>query len=64
MQKVVAHRPPLAYTLGMKENNSFQFVTLDKIIADAKAKREQEKKEHEKTMALLNSLKNKSIFAK
>jgi hypothetical protein len=43
---------------------TIQFPTLDKIIADAKAKREQEKKEHEKTMALLNSLKNKSIFAK
>ncbi len=48
----------------MKEITSVQFPTLDKIIADAKAKREQEKREHEKTMALLNSLKNKSIFAK
>lgn len=48
----------------MKEITTVQFPTLDKIIADAKAKREQEKKEHEKTMALLNSLKNKSIFAK
>jgi len=48
----------------MKEITTVQFPTLDKIIADAKAKREQEKREHEKTMALLNSLKNKSIFAK
>lgn len=37
---------------------------LDRIIAEAKAKREQEKKEHEKTMALLNKLKKTSIFAK
>ena len=43
---------------------TIQFPTLDKIIADAKAKREQEKKEHEKTMALLNQLKQGSIFAK
>lgn len=48
----------------MKEITTVQFPTLDKIIADAKAKREQEKREHEKTMELLNSLKNKSIFAK
>lgn len=48
----------------MKEITAVQFPTLDKIIADAKAKREQEKREHEKTMELLNSLKNKSIFAK
>lgn len=38
--------------------------TLDQIIADAKARREQEKKEHEETMRLLNQLKNNSIFAK
>jgi hypothetical protein len=38
--------------------------TLDKVIADAQAKREQDKAEHEKTMALLNQLKRKSIFDK
>jgi hypothetical protein len=43
---------------------TFTTSTLDQIIADAKAKREQEKKEHEKTMALLNQLKQGSIFAK
>lgn len=38
--------------------------TLDQIIADAKARREQERKQHEETMRLLNQLKNGSIFAK
>jgi hypothetical protein len=38
--------------------------TLDKIIAEAQAKRPQEQSEHAKTMAILNQLKKGSIFSK
>ena len=37
---------------------------LDQIIADAKARREQEQREHQEIMARINELKNSSIFAK
>ena len=37
---------------------------LDQIIADAKARREQEQREHREIMARINELKNNSIFAK
>ena len=37
---------------------------LDQIIADAKARREQEQREHQEIMAKINEFKNRSIFAK
>ena len=38
--------------------------TLEEVIAEIKAKREEERKQHAETMALLGKLKAGSIFAK
>ena len=51
------------HTTSMKDKESTTS-TLDQIIADAKARREQEQREHQEIMAKINELKNGSIFAK
>ena len=52
------------HTTSMKDKESTTTSTLDQIIADAKARREQEQREHQEIMARINELKNNSIFAK
>ena len=52
------------HTTSMKDKESTTTSTLDQIIADAKARREQEQREHQEIMAKINELKNGSIFAK
>jgi hypothetical protein len=47
----------------MKDQESKPSI-LDQIIADAKARREQEAKQHAEQMAKINELKKGSIFAK
>lgn len=51
------------HTTSMKDKESTT-PNLDQIIADAKARREQEQREHQEIMAKINELKNGSIFAK
>jgi len=51
------------HTTSMKDKESTT-PNLDQIIADAKARREQEQREHQEIMAKINELKNSSIFAK
>jgi hypothetical protein len=51
------------HTTSMKDKESTT-PNLDQIIADAKARREQEQREHREIMARINELKNNSIFAK
>jgi hypothetical protein len=51
------------HTTSMKDKESTT-PNLDQIIADAKARREQEQREHQEIMARINELKNNSIFAK
>ena len=51
------------HTTSMKDKESTTS-TLDQIIADAKARREQEQREHQEIMARINELKNNSIYAK
>jgi len=49
----------------MKEqDNKAPLSPLEQIIADAKARREQEAKQHQATMTMLGQLKKGSIFAK
>ena len=52
------------HTTSMKDKEITTTSTLDQIIADAKARREQEQREHQEIMAKINELKNGSIFAK
>jgi len=51
------------HTTSMKDKESTT-PNLDQIIADAKARREQEQREHQEIMAKINEFKNRSIFAK
>jgi len=51
------------HTTRMKDQESKPSI-LDQIIADAKARREQEAKQHAEQMAKINELKKGSIFAK
>ena len=51
------------HTTSMKDKESTTPI-LDQIIADAKARREQEQREHQEIMAKINEFKNRSIFGK